>query len=108
MRDDSLYLRHILDAIEAICQYTGTTAREEFIQNPILRDAVIRQLEIIGEASNRLSDETRLASPDTQWAQIISMRNRLIHGYFQVDVDLVWEIITNDLPALKQQIESIV
>jgi len=108
MKDDALFLRHILDAIELIDEYVKGVARPWFVQNRMLRDAVMRQLEIIGEAARNVSGELREAHPDIEWGQIIGMRNRLIHAYFQVDIELVWEIVTTDLPLLKMQIETIV
>lgn len=108
MKDDALFLRHILDAIELIDEYVKGVTRPWFVQNRMLRDAVMRQLEIIGEAARNVSGELREAHPDIEWGQIIGMRNRLIHAYFQVDIELVWEIVTTDLPLLKMQIETIV
>ena len=108
MKDDRLFLQHILAAIETVTDYIDGTSRVAFVQNKMLSDAVVRQLEIIGEAARNLSDECRDAHQDIEWGQIIGMRNRLIHAYFQVDVELVWEIVTADLPLLKMQIETIV
>jgi uncharacterized protein with HEPN domain len=68
----------------------------------------MRQLEIMGEAARRLSEETRLEIPEIPWRQIISMRNRLIHGYDDVDLVIVWETIQNDLPPLIAQLEKVV
>jgi uncharacterized protein with HEPN domain len=108
MKDDALYLKHIFDAIETIQSYTSGVDRAQFHQNQMLRDAVVRELEIIGEAARNLSDVTRERAPDVEWSQIIGMRNRLIHAYFQVDIDLVWDIVAADLPALKEAVERLV
>ena len=108
MKDDALFLRHILDSIDAIDGYTKGVTRVTFIQNAMLRDAVMRQLEIIGEAARNLSDAVRKAHPDVEWGQIIGMRNRLIHAYFQVDTELVWEIVSTDLPLLKRRVEAMI
>ena len=107
MRDDSVFLRHILDAVKTVEGYIANVSRGEFLQNGMLRDAVTRQLEIIGEAARNLSDETRQRHPNIEWGQIIGMRNRLIHAYFQVDIELLWEIVGNDLPLLRTQVERI-
>jgi uncharacterized protein with HEPN domain len=107
MKDDQLFLQHILAAIEAVDEYLQGASRITFVQNRMQTDAVVRQLEIIGEAARNLSDECRDAHRDIEWGQIIGMRNRLIHAYFRVDIELVWEIVTTDLPVLKGQVESI-
>lgn len=80
---------------------------ERFLQEELLRDGVVRQLEIIGEASRNLSREFREKHPEVPWSQIIGLRNRIVHDYLNVDFDIVWEIAQNDLPLLKQQIEQI-
>lgn len=107
MKDDRVFLRHILDAITRIESYIGTTPQIQFLQNTMMQDAVIRQIEIIGEAARNLSERTKKASSDTEWPAIIGMRNRLIHGYFNVDIELVWEITAVDLPLLKKQVETL-
>lgn len=108
MRDDAVFLRHILDAIGVIEEYTHDVTHLVFIQNGMMQDAVMRQLEIIGEAARNLSDEVRSEHPDVEWGQIIGMRNRLIHAYFQVDTELIWEIVSIDLPLLKREIETMI
>lgn len=107
MRDDTVFLRHILDAIGAIEGYTAAVSHDEFVSNGMMVDAVMRELEIVGEASRNLSDDTRLKSPEVEWAQIISLRNRLIHAYFQIDIEVLWEIVCNDLTVLRKQIENL-
>ena len=103
-KDDTVFLRHILDAIQYIDGYVGGLAFDQFLQRRMTQDAVVRQLEIIGEASNSLSADLREAHPDVMWGQIIGMRNRLIHGYFQIDLEIVWEVVHVDLPALRAQV----
>ena len=107
MKDDRLFIQHILAAVKTVDDYIDGTSRVAFVQNKMLSDAVVRQLEIIGEAARNLSEQCRDAHQDIEWGQIIGMRNRLIHAYFQVDIELVWEIVTTDLPVLKGQVESI-
>ncbi|GBC76475.1 hypothetical protein HRbin07_00677 [bacterium HR07] len=106
-KDDTVYLRHILDAIAQIELYLQGVSREHFLRTKLLQDGVVRQLEIIGEASRNLSDELRQRHPEVPWSQIISLRNRVIHAYFNVSVEIVWEIAQNDLPVLRSQIKSI-
>lgn len=100
---DKLYLGHVLDAIEAILRYTrgGRTA---FLVDDMVQSAVIRQLEIVGEAVKQLSEEVTLSEPAVPWKQIAGARDRLIHGYFRVDLQAVWVIVERDLPALRENV----
>lgn len=100
MNDDRTYLLHIRDSIEAIENYTSE-GREHFLKDRKTQDAVVRNLEIIGEASKRLSDDRKRSRPDIPWKQIAGMRDRLIHAYFGVDLELVWEVVEKRLPALR-------
>ena len=97
MKSDLPYLGHIADSITAIEEYVAV-GRDAFLEQRIIQDAVIRNFEIIGEAANRLSDTVR-AKPEVPWTKIIAFRNRLIHGYWSVDLHLVWDVITHDLPC---------
>lgn len=106
-RDDTVYLRHILDAIHQIRTYLEHVSEEKFLQTPLLQDAVVRQLEIIGEASRNLSDNLHQSHPKIPWQQVIALRNRLTHAYFSINYQTVWEIIQVDLPYLEQQIKAI-
>lgn len=106
-RGDTVFLQHILDAIQCIRQRLRDVSQEQFWQNDLVQDAVIRQLEIIGEASRNLSDDLRGAHSQVPWGQIIGLRNKLIHAYFSVDLSIVWEIVNDDLPALEEQVEYI-
>ncbi|HTD56056.1 MAG TPA: DUF86 domain-containing protein [Silvibacterium sp.] len=103
------YLRHILEAISRIEQYTSDFNEVSFSENRMVQDAVIRNLEILGEASRNIW----ISDPDfeTHYAQIplreiYNMRNQVSHGYFSVDLDIVWTAIQNDLPKLREQIEQ--
>lgn len=91
MKSDLPYLGHIADSIAAIEDYVRG-GRETFMQQRLLQDAVIRNFEIIGEAAGRLSEEAR-GNPAVPWSKIIAFRNRLIHGYWSVDLPLVWDVI---------------
>jgi uncharacterized protein with HEPN domain len=79
-------------------------SKEHFLQNGLLQDGVIRQMEIIGEASHNLSDEFRESHLDVPWSQIIGMRNRIVHAYFDIDFEIAWTIVHNDLPSLKKKV----
>jgi uncharacterized protein with HEPN domain len=104
--DDELYLQHILEAIERIETYTEGIERDAFRKDSMAQDAVIRQLEVLGEAASQLSDETRDQYGMVPWQDITGMRNKLIHGYFGVDVDVVWKTVQEDLPQLKRELED--
>lgn len=104
---DKARLSHILDAIMEIEQYTNGTDFSMFQQNSMMLNASIRQLEIIGEAANRLSDSLLAQHSDIEWPQIIALRNLLIHTYFGVNPLIIWEIIQNYLPVLKRKIRAI-
>lgn len=104
---DALRLRHILDAAERIASYVAEVERKSFLANPMLQDAVIRNLEIIGEACVNLASEFREAHPHVPWQKASGIRNRLVHGYFDVDVDVVWQTTKESLPPFVDQIRAI-
>ena len=97
MKDEKLYLIHILEAIEKIESYTRE-GREVFMNTPVLQDAVIRNWEIIGEAAKRVSDDVKRAHPEIPWRRVAGFRDVLIHDYPSVDLEEVWEIVERDLP----------
>ena len=106
-KDDTVFLRHMLDAIDLIESYLKDKSYEELEKNRMLQDAVIREIEIIGEASKNLSTEFRNKYPDIPWRQIAGMRDKLIHGYFGVDLGAVWDTATKDIPSLKEKLREI-
>jgi len=106
-KDDAVYLHHILDAIGRIEDYSKEIAFHEFLQRVLLQDGVIRQLEIIGEASCNLSKDLCRRYPEVPWSEIIGMRNRIVHVYFNVDIGVIWEVIQADLPSLKEWVMQI-
>lgn len=85
----------------------GTKTYEEFCKDDMLQAALVRELEIIGEAASKLSEEYRRAHSQVPWREIIDLRNKLIHDYFGVNLEMVWEIYSADLPPLKQQIHEL-
>lgn len=107
MRDDAVYVEHMLESIERIESYTEDVDERAFKRSPLIQDAVIRHLEVVGEAATRVSDDAQDRYDDIPWRDITGMRNKLIHGYFGVDVDVVWETVVEDLPPLKAQLERI-
>lgn len=103
MKGDEIYLKHILDAIDKIEAYVSV-GYKTFVSTSHWHDAVIRQLEIIGEATKRLSQDLRSQYAEVPWRRIAGLRDVLIHNYMGVDLDAVWEITQKDLPALKKDI----
>ena len=104
---DKIRLQHIYDAILEIESYLVNKQFSDFIENSMMRFACIKQMEIIGEASNHISVDTKSNFSTVQWSQIVGMRNVFVHEYFGVDSNLVWEIIKNDIPDLKVKIKEI-
>jgi uncharacterized protein with HEPN domain len=104
------YLDHILEAIGRIQRYTRETTQEAFLANEQQQDAVIRNIEIIGEASRNLQGQAPdlvAQHTDIPWAALYAMRNRVAHGYWAVDVEIVWNVIKDELPILKTQIQAL-
>lgn len=104
---DKARFQHILDAIIEIETYSLNADFSDFMKNSMMRFACIKQMEIIGEASNQISDENRAKFSGIEWSQLIGMRNIFVHEYFGVDANLVWDIIKDDLPGLKEKIIGI-
>lgn len=103
MKDDRVYLAHILDAIQRIEAFTAP-GHEQFTSQVIIQDAVIRNLEVIGEAVKRLSEDLRSQQPEVPWKQIAGMRDVLIHNYFGVKLETVWRVVVDNLPPLKTKV----
>ena len=105
-KDDKVYLAHIQEAIENIFTYTAG-GREEFMKSRLIQDAVVRNCEIIGEATKRLSDETKVSRVDIPWRAVAGFRDVLIHGYMGVDMEEVWRIVESRLPELRDAVEAL-
>lgn len=106
-KDSKILLFDILDSIENIEKYTKNISEDKFFDNIQIQDAVVRRIEIIGEAVKNLPISFRNKHTDIPWKKIAGTRDVLIHDYSGVDVDLVWEIIKNDIPKLKRQIKKL-
>ena len=107
-KDDMPYLLHIRDAINDVKKFVEGMYFFSFSQNDLVSSAVIRKLEIIGEASNKISGKTKEKYSEIPWRTMTDMRNVLIHHYFGVDFTAVWDTIQKDLPSLKEKIEKII
>ena len=101
MKDDSIYIDHILNSINRILDYISGKDREAFEEDLVTQDAVVRQLEVIGEATKRVSKELRSRNPDIPWSDMAGMRDVLIHDYIDVDLGVVWKTASEDIPNLK-------
>jgi uncharacterized protein with HEPN domain len=106
-KDETVYLRHILDAINIIEEYLQDVDESRFKATRLLQDGTIRQIEIIGEAVRHISKDLRRTYPEIPWLDVAGMRDKLIHDYFGVDLEKVWDTAQEDLPALKQQVLGI-
>lgn len=107
MKSDQVYIQHILDAIQKIEKYIQGADFEAFSNNSMMCDAVAKELEIIGEAASKCSASFRKEHPKIPWSEVVGMRNRLIHEYFGVDLDVVWTTCQEDLPLLKKVLAEI-
>lgn len=106
MRSDRERVRDIQEAINKIEKY-ATQGKEEFFANELIQSWILLQLQIIGEAARSMNSHTYEQHPEISWRDIIDFRNLLVHEYFRVDLKLIWQIVAQELPILKQQINSI-
>ena len=107
IKDPTIFLQHILESIGLIEKRMQGVTYEEFVNDVDLQDMVIRRLEIIGEAVRNIPKEYRQEHSNVDWQDPADMRSTLIHGYFQIDLDVVWDTISNDLPSFKKQIRAL-
>jgi uncharacterized protein with HEPN domain len=106
-KDPLVHIDDIYDSIKAIQKYTLGLRKADFMASSEKQDAVVRRLEIIGEAANRLTDDFRSQYPEIPWSEIVGLRNVLIHEYDSIDLNRVWETILKDIPELERQIRKI-
>ena len=107
MSRDTEYLIDILEAAKLALAYVSGKSKDEFLEDTQCQDAVVRRLEIIGEAAGRISDETKSALPDVPWKEMIGMRNVMIHEYDGIDMVIVWDTIKTNIPTLIASLEKI-
>lgn len=106
--EDTIRMRHMLDAAQKAVAFMDTRGHDDLCKDEQLALAVVRLLEILGEAAKKVSEKCRKEYPEIPWRQIAGTRDRLIHGYFDVDLNIVWQIISDDLPPLIMQLEKAV
>jgi len=99
-------LLHMIAAIDRIFRYTEGKSYEDLVKNDMMYYAVVKNIEIIGEAANMLTTEFQTAHPETPWKMVKGMRNYIVHEYFQIDDVVVWDVVVNNLQPLKQQLQS--
>lgn len=106
MKEDKLYLIHISECIERIENYVKGMDKEEFMNSTLVQDAAIRNLQILAESTQRLSEQMKQAHPEIEWHKILGFRNILVHDYLGIDVETVWNIVVREIPVLKKAISA--
>ncbi|MCL5011552.1 MAG: DUF86 domain-containing protein [Candidatus Marsarchaeota archaeon] len=104
---DIFYLKHILDAITNVEESLKKLSKKHFLKNKDVRDANVRRLEVIGEAVKNISNKLKHNHKEVEWKRIAATRDKIIHHYFGIDFEIVWNIIKKDLPKLKKQVKKI-
>ena len=107
-RNKNLFLADIKECCEKIERYIEGVSEENFRANEILQDALVRNIEIIGEAAKNLSDETRRENAAVPWRDVMRMRDKIVHHYFRLNLEIIWQTATEDVPALRLQINEII
>ena len=106
-KDDRIRLQHMLDAAQEALSFTRGLTRQDLNTNRMLVLSLVKEIEIIGEAANQISEATREQLPKIPWADIIGMRNRLVHAYFDINLDILWQTVQEDLPSLISALKAV-
>lgn len=106
MKDNRLYIEHMLEAIKLVEQYSAGLNFEKFSEDVEKQDAIVRRLQIIGEASNRVPQDIKDQLVEVPWKKMLGMRNIIVHDYMYVDLEKVWSVVEKDLPHLKQMLQE--
>lgn len=104
MDKDLAYILHIRDAILLLEEYTSSMSKEEFAKNFLVRDGTVHQIQIIGEATKKLSEDFKNNYKDIPWNEIAKMRDRIVHHYFDIDINVVWDVVKYDIPSVKESV----
>lgn len=106
MKNNRLYVEHMLEAIKLVERYSNGLDFERFSKDVEKQDSIVRRLQIIGEASNRVSQEIKDRLPQVPWKKMLGMRNIIVHDYMYVDLEKVWNVVEKDLPELKRSLKD--
>ena len=106
-KDDLVFIKHVLESIVAIEDFTKNIQKRALFSDRLRRSAIVREIEIIGEAVKNISNPTKEKYSEVEWKKIIGTRDKMIHNYFGVDLNIVWYIVKKDVPILKKQIQKI-
>jgi uncharacterized protein with HEPN domain len=104
---DALFLRHMLDAIDRVIEATRRATLEEFHRDWMIQDAIVHELQILGEAAGRVSSDVTEAHPEIPWRQVTGLRHKIVHDYFVIDLGVVWDTATIDVPAIRPIVEAL-
>jgi uncharacterized protein with HEPN domain len=106
--EDRIRILHMIEAADAVAQFVAGRSRDDLDEDRMLLFAVVHAIEVLGEAANKISPDTQAAAPQVPWAAIVAMRNRLIHGYFDINSTIVWKTATVEVPALVPLLQALV
>jgi uncharacterized protein with HEPN domain len=107
LKADTARLQHMVDAANQALSFVAEKTRAALDNDQALALALVKLIEIFGEAASKITQDVKSQSPEIPWADIIAMRNRLIHGYFDVNLDIIWQTVTEEMPPIAKQIESL-